>query len=319
MFLEKLPLLQQQVITHAPLNKITVVDLFSGCGGFTLGLQKAGFEVVVACDNWTQAVDIYKKNFQHDIFLEDISDENKIMSIIRNYNPNMIVGGPPCQDFSHAGNRLEASRANLTISYANIINNYKPEWFIMENVDRIQKTNTYKNAKDIFQKAGYGLTERVLDASLCGVPQKRKRFFCIGHKYSEHEFLNPIIDSVLSEKAMTLKDYFKDELDLEYYYRHPRNYSRRGIFSVNEPSPTIRGVNRPIPSNYQKHSSDAVNPHDNNIRPLTTLERARIQTFPKDFIFEGTKTHLEQMIGNAVPVNLAEFIAKAINIYKLSC
>ena len=111
---------------------------------------------------------------------------------------------------------------------------------------------------------------------------------------------------------MTVRDYLGNSLNLEYYYRHPRNYNRRAIFSIDEPSPTIRGVNRPVPKGYQLNSCDPKNVDLQNIRPLTTIERSYLQTFPTTFKFSGTKTNLEQMIGNAVPVNLASFIAKSI-------
>jgi DNA (cytosine-5)-methyltransferase 1 len=113
---------------------------------------------------------------------------------------------------------------------------------------------------------------------------------------------------------MTLFDYFGKSLGIEYYYRHPRSYARRGIFSIYEPSPTIRGVNRPIPKGYTKHDGDPVEISD-KVRPLTTKERSRIQTFPDNFIFNGSKTVLEQVIGNAVPVKLAEFVATCIMEY----
>ena len=89
---------------------------------------------------------------------------------------------------------------------------------------------------------------------------------------------------------------------------------RRGVFSIYEPSPTIRGVNRPIPKNYVRHSGDPVEINE-NLRPLTTIERSYLQTFPDNFIFRGTKTDLEQVIGNAVPVKLGEFVANCINEY----
>ena len=103
-------------------------------------------------------------------------------------------------------------------------------------------------------------------------------------------------------------------LGIEYYYRHPRSYARRGIFSIYEPSPTIRGVNRPIPKGYKKQNGDPIEISD-QVRPLTTKERSLIQTFPKDFILNGSKTDLEQIIGNAVPVKLAEYVANCINEY----
>jgi len=114
---------------------------------------------------------------------------------------------------------------------------------------------------------------------------------------------------------MTVFEYLGKSLNTEFYYRHPRSYLRRGIFSVHEPSPTVRGVNRPIPKTYVKHSGDACAP-DEDVRPLTTLERSYIQTFPKDFEFFGNKSDLEQMIGNAVPVKLAEYVANCIREFQ---
>jgi len=169
-------------------------------------------------------------------------------------------------------------------------------------------------ATEILKSAKYGLTQIVLNAALCGVPQKRKRFFLIGTLNADDGFMYDFIKRRLASKEMTVKDYFGDQIDIEYYYRHPRSYARRGIFSVNEPSPTIRGVNRPIPSGYSIHPNDPIKSLD-GIRPLTTIERAKIQTFPDSFNFYGSKSEVEQMIGNAVPVNLGKFVATAILDY----
>ncbi len=148
----------------------------------------------------------------------------------------------------------------------------------------------------------------VLDASRCGVPQARKRFFMIGGLNERDQFLNEPLERLQAKTPMTLRDYFGNRLKLEHYYRHPRSYARRGIFSVDEPSPTIRGVNRPIPEGYPGHPGDPVQVSD-AIRPLTTRERASVQTFPDDYLLVGTKTDIEQVIGNAVPVNLAKYVA----------
>lgn len=293
---------------------LTGVDLFCGCGGLTLGLENANIPILAAFDNWDRVINIYQKNFKHDAFIRDLSDPDEIIPVVKKYQPTIIVGGPPCQDFSHAGKRTEDERADLTMSFAKIVIGCGPKWFVMENVDRAQNSKTYKAARKLFIEAGYGLNERVLDASFCGVPQKRKRFFCVGLKGGKEGFLDAQIDSLLGDRPMTVRDYMKGELGIEYYYRHPRNYSRRGIFSIDEPSPTIRGVNRPLPKGYPGHSGDAARP-GKHVRPLTTLERARVQTFPKNFHFEGGKTDLEQMIGNAVPVKLAEFVGRAIVLY----
>jgi len=290
---------------------LRIVDLFSGCGGLSLGFQNAGFDIVAAFENWDTAIDCYKQNFTHPIIKCDLSDTNSAVSLIDGYKPDIIIGGPPCQDFSHAGKRIESDRASLTDAYAKIVSSIKPKYFVMENVDRAQKSQAYEKARSIFKENGYGLTEIVLDASKCGVPQKRKRFFCIGAMGLPDGFILEDIKNKMSSKEMTLHDYFGDALGFEYYYRHPRNYNRRAVFSVYEPAPTMRGVNRPVPKGYPGHPKDACL-ISNDVRALTTLERSLIQTFPANFKWIGSKTDTEQMIGNAVPVKLAEFVATSL-------
>ena len=292
-----------------------VVDLFCGCGGLSLGFEKAGFDVVAAFDKWDAALHVYNANFDHPAKSLDLTDVDHCVKTIAELSPDMIIGGPPCQDFSSAGKRDEDNgRGDLTVNYAQIISTIKPQVFVMENVDRIVKTNKLIEAKRLFKEAGYGLSYRILDASYCGVPQKRKRFFMVGILGEQDGFLDHALESNQSEKPMTLRDYFGASLGIEYYYRHPRSYARRGIFSIDEPSPTVRGVNRPMPDGYEIHDNDPVRSKE-GIRPLTTKERSLIQTFPEEFHFEGNKTDVEQMIGNAVPVNLAKYVASTVAEY----
>jgi len=288
-----------------------IVDLFAGCGGLSLGFQNIGYELVGAYELWDKAATTYEANFDHPVYREDLSDVSGAIRRIQSLDPDIIIGGPPCQDFSHAGKRVEDKRAALTESFAEIVTSINPRWFLMENVDRAQKSTSYAAAREIFKKADYGLTEVILNAGVCGVPQRRKRFFCFGALGADDDFLLEYINSSMSQKEMTMRDYFGQSLDFEYYYRHPRNYSRRAIYSIDEPSATIRGVNRPVPQGYPGHHLDA-KVLDGTIRALTTLERALIQTFPPNYKWYGNKTDVELMIGNAVPVKLAEFVAKAL-------
>lgn len=292
-----------------------IVDLFCGCGGLSLGFEKAGMEIVAAFDNWIDALTVYRNNFDHPAIRLDLSDIDLSVDTIRPYNPDMIIGGPPCQDFSSAGKRDEDNgRGDLTVCYAKTISSIKPQWFVMENVERILKTNKLQTAIAIFHSAGYGLTYTVLNAALCGVPQRRKRFVMIGKLGAQNDFMKDALLEKLSDHEMSVAEYFGDKLKIKYYYRHPRSYVRRGIFSTSEPSATIRGVNRPMPKGYNLHPGDPVDSLE-GIRPLTSRERSMIQTFPEDFNFDGTKTNIEQMIGNAVPVNLGYFVADAILNY----
>lgn len=289
------------------------VDLFAGCGGMSLGFQQAGFEIVGAFDNWEAAREVYRANFNHPVYAQDLSDIQASVEAIVPLNPEVIIGGPPCQDYSHAGKRdEEGGRADLTLSFARIITQIQPRFFVMENVDQIHKSNRFRQALALFKQAGYGLTYEVLEASDFGVPQYRKRMFLLGVLGGADNAVNLELEE--RSQAISVKAYFQRQsipLTTDYYYRHPRNYSRRAIYSVEEPSPTIRGVNRPIPKTYKPHPLDAAHPED-AVRPLSTLERSYIQTFPTTFVWKGTKTALEQMIGNAVPVLLATTLAHQI-------
>jgi DNA (cytosine-5)-methyltransferase 1 len=295
-----------------------VVDIFAGCGGMSLGFTNAGYEIVAAFDNWDAAINVYRQNFAHPIIKQDLS-ASLDYTVFQALSPDIIIGGPPCQDFSHAGKRdEEGGRADLTISFAEIVRAVQPQFFVMENVERAVTTKRYKTAMAMLSHASYGLTLRVLDASYCGVPQKRKRSFLVGALGGRENFLQTYLGAGLSQQPMTVRHYFQNELgflpDTEFYYRHPRNYSRRAIYGLDESSATIRGVNRPIPPKYAQHPLDAA-PLSSGVRSLTTQERAYIQTFPLDFQFSGTKSDREQMIGNAVPVRLAEFVARALQAY----
>lgn len=287
-----------------------VVDLFSGCGGMSLGLKQAGLKVVGAFDNWDPAVAIYQANFKHPIFKKDLSSEDACAAV-KDLKPDLIAGGPPCQDYSIAGKRNLGKRANLTIRFGEIVVATKPNWVLFENVYNIQRFPTLPKLKGMLSAAGYGLSSMVLDASRCGAPQKRQRFIMVGKLGADDGFLDELLISRQSKKQMTVRDYLGDSLGTDFYYMHPRSYNRRAVFSVDEPASTIRGINRPIPVNYKRHPADKAEV-SSEVRSLTTRERSLLQTFPEQFEFPGAKTDVELAIGNAVPPALARFIGKCI-------
>lgn len=295
-------------------RSITAVDLFAGCGGMSLGFEKAGVNVVAAYDNWDAAIDVYRANFQHPVFKRDLSDVS-VSEEVAGFAPDIIIGGPPCQDFSQAGKRSEdGGRAILSVRYAEIIARCKPRFIVMENVPRVRTSKSMEAIRATLKAQGYGLSGRVMDASLCGVPQARKRYFLIGCLGAPDGFLDPYLEKGLSDHQMTIREYLGNELGIDYYFRIPRSYTRRAIFSIDEPSVTIRGVDRPIPPNYKLHPNDAADL--SQARCLTPKERSRIQTFPESFKFFGSKTDINQMVGNAVPVNLATYVARALLEYR---
>src|SRR3546814_19689918 len=103
---------------------------------------------------------------------------------------------------------------------------------------------------------------------------------------------------------MTVRRFLEQEgdgLTFEHYYRHPRSYSRRGIFSVDEPAPTMRGTNRPMPPNYRRHEGDTTDPSAGAVRALSAALRARIPTFPTAYPWRRPPTPGQTTIGNPEP------------------
>ena len=99
---------------------INIIDIFCGCGGLSLGFQNAGFNIVGAFDNWDKAVEIYNKNFNHGAKLIDAYDLTP--EYLGSFSPDMIVGGPPCQDYSSAGKQDETKgRADLTLRFTELV------------------------------------------------------------------------------------------------------------------------------------------------------------------------------------------------------
>lgn len=290
-----------------------VVDLFSGCGGLSKGFEEAGHEVILAVERWPSARAVYQANFSHPVADIDLSGVNEATALIAQGHPDLIMGGPPCQDFSVAGTRQEGEKAELTVSFASIVAEVKPRWFVLENVPGVAGSQAWATATKILTLEGYGISQHVLNAAHYGVPQNRKRFFAVGCLGERDDFLAEGIEEGKTLAPLSVRQYLGDELGVEFYYRHPRTWGRRGVFSLDEPSPTIRSTNRPVPPGYKPHPKDAA--PVSGARALTPHERARIQTFGREFELFGSATDQNMMIANAVPVNLAKHVACILGLY----
>lgn len=302
------------------------ISLFTGAGGLDLGFERAGVDIVLANDLWDVAAETYVMNHpDHDVgkpgfLVGDVKKHTQeIANAFKKYKVDMLIGGPPCQDFSTAGWRTgKGERADMTTVFTKIAVKTKPRWVVMENVNTILSigSNNVVRNMNALKRAGYGLTTMILNAADFGVPQLRKRFFMIGELGGNDNNGN-INDSINTQKIphISVRKYYpqiaRGKRSTRYYYRHPWSFARRGIFSIEEESPTIRGVNRPIPPSYKIHKNDAIDDL-NQVRPLTADERAIIQTFPRNYKFAGNKTESEQQIGNSVPPQLAKVVAKSL-------
>ncbi|MBP3742708.1 MAG: DNA cytosine methyltransferase [Treponema sp.] len=172
---------------------VKVVSLFSGGGGLDIGFKNAGYDILWAIDNNQDAVNTYKANIGEHIICEDINkvDENKIP------HAEVIIGGPPCQSFSLAGNRhVEDARGQLVWRYIKIISTIHPKAFVFENVTGLLSAKNSKGEKIIyllqsaFKNVGYTISTKVVNAADYGIPQKRKRVLIVGLKDNK-EFVFP--------------------------------------------------------------------------------------------------------------------------------
>ncbi len=170
-------------------NKI--ISLFSGGGGLDLGFKQAGFDIVWAIDNNQDAVSTYKRNVGKEIVCEDITT----IDIEQIPHADIVIGGPPCQSFSLAGNRhCDDHRGRLVWRYLDIIKKVSPAAFLFENVVGLisakdQQGNSILDALlQTFAKAGYHVSWHLVNAADYGVPQQRKRVIIVGMKDRVFEF-----------------------------------------------------------------------------------------------------------------------------------
>lgn len=167
-------------------NKYKVISLFSGAGGMDLGFIKAGYQIIWANDLFPEAIETYRKNIGHHIVSGDITmiSSNDIPD-----NPDVIIGGFPCQGFSIANTKrsMEDQRNLLYKEMLRIIDDKKPKMFVAENVKGLlsmEKGKVFEMIKNDFRDIGYYVEARVLNAAEYGVPQQRERVIIIGNKFN---------------------------------------------------------------------------------------------------------------------------------------
>ena len=314
-------------------NTLNVIDLFCGCGGMSKGLTDAGFNIIAGIDIWDKAINSYKKNFHHQAICEDLTKlpPEKFNNLYNKENKqiDLIVGGPPCQGFSIAGKRnTNDPRNSLFMEYVKYINYFNPKAFIMENVIGILSMKTDNNEKVIdiilFQlNINYNCIVTKLYASNFEVPQNRRRTIIIGIR-KDLNIIPVEPKSILSiENRIPVKHILlpKNEVDLSYYLsekallgiQNKKNKAKENgtgfgaqFLDFDKPSFTI-------PARYWKDGYDAlVKYNDTEIRRLTIQELKRIQTFPDDYILEGSKKDIIMQIGNAVACKFAYHLGKYI-------
>lgn len=318
------------------------IDLFAGAGGLSLGFSQMGFHNLFAIDNSPEACHTYRYNFPKHCLLEqgiDSLSKQQIRKILSGKEVDVIIGGPPCQGFSMAGNPgrtfVDDPRNWLFKEFARVVDIVRPKVFVMENVARLFSHNNGKTREEIlkaFRQLGYQVDCHVFDVVQFGVPQHRNRIIFIGtlpgfsikfpkSNAKKEVSVKEAIDSLPSlqsgqkssipnheamhHSAQMLKkmSYVKDggtREDIPSSLRPTSGDARKYIrYSSKSPSFCITGDMRKI-FHYQQN------------RALTVRELARLQSFPDNFVFLGNSISQQQQVGNAVPPKFAEVLAKTV-------
>lgn len=318
------------------------IDLFSGAGGFSLGFDRAGFKNVFALDINKEWCLTYQNNFPgHSIICDDIKNIKKeeVQKLIKGKRVDVIIGGPPCQGFSMAGNIgrnfIDDERNYLFKEFARVISLVKPKYFVMENVARLYTHNKGKTKEEVlkaFRKLGYKIEGRILNAADYGVPQLRSRVIFIGNNAGkmirfpkitsfDYKIVKDAIDDLpplLSGEKSSIPNHeaMNHSLQMLEKMSHVRDGGNRCHIPV-EIRPTSGDARKYIRYNSQKPSFCVTGDmrkvfHYSQNRALTVRELARLQSFPDQFIIYGSKISQQQQVGNAVPLKLAFAIAKSI-------
>jgi DNA (cytosine-5)-methyltransferase 1 len=315
-------------------KSINVIDLFCGCGGMSKGLTDAGLNIIAGIDVWDKAINSYKKNFHHQAICQDLTklppEKFDDMYNKEHKQVDLIVGGPPCQGFSIAGKRdTKDPRNSLFMEYVKYINYFNPKAFIMENVIGILSMKTEKNEKviDIILSQlniNYNCIVTKLYASDFEVPQNRRRTIIIGIR-KDLNIIPCEPEPILSvENRIPVKNILlpKNEVDLSYYLsekallgiQNKKNKAKENGTGFGAQFLDFEKPSFTIPARYWKDGYDAlVKYNDTEIRRLTIRELKRIQSFPDDYILEGSKKDIIMQIGNAVACKFAYHLGKYIS------
>ena len=328
---------------------MNVISLFSGCGGLDLGFERAGFNVPVANEFDFSIFETFKINHPNTHLIEgDVRQISKddITPFITG-EVDGIIGGPPCQSWSEAGSLrgINDARGQLFYDYIRILKDFKPKFFLAENVSGMlanRHSDAVKNILNLFDDAGYNVSLTMVNAKNYGVAEERKRVFYIGfRKDLDVNFVFPRGSTENDADKITLRDIIWDlqftavpsaeknhhnpnAINNNEYFTgaySPIFMSRNRVKDWDEQAFTVQASGRqcqlhpqaPKMEKVEKNLYRFVEGKEHLYRRMTIREVARIQGFPDDFKFIYKDTNdAYKMIGNAVPVNLAYEIAVAI-------
>lgn len=319
------------------------IDLFSGAGGLSIGVQAAGFQIVLAVENDRYASTTYRRNHpETHVEGQEITKVNfqSWVGMI-----DLVAGGPPCQPFSVAGNQRAAEdERDCVPHFIDVVELLQPRAFIMENVAGLTTSKNRKYLEQVIlrlQSLGYFVNAEVLDAAYYGVAQFRRRLFVVGLRNQLFKFPKPTHGPGTSQPLVTAREVLlntpHDEPNRAIVTYAKKPILRPGPYdgmlvngggrpiNLDEPCQTIpatAGGNRThiidehgVFPDYHRYLLSGGEPKTGvveGVRRLTVRESARIQGFPDDYVFTGPSSSLYRQVGNAVPPRLAEVVAREV-------
>jgi DNA (cytosine-5)-methyltransferase 1 len=314
-------------------SKKTVLSLFSGCGGLDLGFlggfdylgkeyTKQNYDIVWSNDIDLNACKTYEKNLKHKIVCGDIreildSKKDSLWQVDLPEQVDIVLGGFPCQDFSHAGKRkgFDSLRGTLYQSMAKVVETRKPLLFMAENVKGLLTMDNGKAIEKIvldFENLGYSVAYKLFTTADFEVPQKRERVVIIGTRKDllpkfvfPKNYLSKTNWVKLGDAIGDLEN-IKEGVVANHYWSKAKKNNGQGNSEVSkdQPGPTMRA---------EHHGN--IEFHWNGTRRLSAREAARIQSFPDNFIFYPSTSSAYKQIGNAVPPVFGWHIAKSIEAF----
>lgn len=318
-----------------------IVSLFSGAGGLDLGFHNAGFSTIWANEYDKTIWDTFRHNFP-----ETKLDTRSITEVEIDEVPDCdgIIGGPPCQSWSEAGagRGIEDARGQLFNDYIRLLRAKQPKFFLVENVSGIlapKHSESFHGFLRDFAECGYSVNWKLVNANDYGVPEDRLRVIIVGFRndlnitfeFPEPNQIKPTLRDAIGDLPDPLpaleKNKTNGSLEVTNHEYLTGGFSsifmsRNRVRSWDEPSFTIQAGGRQAPLHpsapkmvkVEKNKQIFVEGQESLYRRLSVRECARIQTFPDEyeFIYRDVANGYK-MIGNAVPVKLAEALAKQIH------
>ena len=305
-------------------GELTVISLFAGCGGSSLGYKQAGFKELLAVDFDLKAVEIFKLNFPEvSCWKKDIRDitGQEILTFckIEKGELDVLDGSPPCQGFSVSGKRqIHDDRNNLVFEFIRLINELQPKAFVMENVGGLvigKMKGIFKEIMRSFKKINYYVECRKLNAMWYNVPQSRERLIWIGARDKKK------IEWPQRKKIISLREALENvPSGLAYNKMKGKQVKIAKMLKPGQIASCILGEgkwfnhgkaswNQPVMCiNANAH----VIYHPDRLTPFTIPELKRIFTFPDNFILQGTWREQAKVLGNSVPPKMMKAIATSV-------